>query len=257
MQEITDLDAKASPLTDNRKGVQSVDRAFDLLNAFERSERPLGVKDISLATGMTPSQVHHYLVSLTRTGAIRQRPEGTYELGVFTLQLGLSALRRLEPVERAVQAARAFRDASGEATFIALWGSHGPTIIRYFEAFQPVTVEIRAGLTMPLLGSATGHVFLTWLREEATADFISQETQEEAKSTRELTREAGLGHVHGALLPRISALSAPVFDRDGRLAFSMTALGWIEAFDDRLDGSLAASLRKAAQSLSTSLGHSN
>ena len=240
--------------TDNRKGVQSVDRAFEILNAFEQSNHPLGIKDIAQLTGMTPSQVHHYLVSLTRAEAIRQRPEGTYELGVFTLQLGLCALRRLEPVECAVQAARAFRDAHGEATFIALWGSHGATIIRYFEGFQPLTVEIRAGLTMPLLTSATGHVFLTWLSESTSAGLIPQSSDLEAIKTKTLTH--GIGHVHGELLPRISALSVPAFDSDGRLAFSITTLGWIDAFDDTIDGALANKLREAGKNLSTVLGYS-
>lgn len=250
------MDSLKSKGADNRKGVQSVDRAFEILKAFEQSERPLGVKDIARITGMAPSQVHHYLVSLTRVESIRQRPEGTYELGTFTLQLGLSALRRLEPVECAVQAARAFRDAHGGATFIALWGSHGATIIRYFEGFQPLTVEIRAGLTMPLLNSATGHVFLTWLNESVTSALIPQHDDLDLERIRAETHAAGLGHVHGALLPRISALSAPVFDADGHLAFSITTLGWIESFDDSLEGPLANKLREASLALSSTLGHS-
>ena len=242
--------------TDNRKGVQSVDRAFEILRAFEQSERPLGVKDIAQVTGMASPQVHHYLVSLSRSESIRQRPDGTYELGAFTLQLGLSALRRLEPVECAVQAARAFRDTHGTATFIALWGSHGATIIRYFEGFQPLTVEIRAGLVMPLLSSATGHVFLSWLNDSVTSTLIPQHNELDVEEIRGNTIAAGLGCVRGALLPRISALSAPVFDADGHLAFSLTTLGWIEVFDESLDGELANHLREAARDLSSTLGYS-
>lgn len=241
---------------DNRKGVQSVDRAFEILKAFERSEKSLGVTDIARITGMAPSQVHHYLVSLTRVESIRQRPDGTYELGTFTLQLGLSALRRLEPVECAVQAARAFRDTHGGATFIALWGSHGATIIRYFEGIQPLTVEVRAGLVMPLLTSATGHVFLTWLNDNVTSKLLPQQTEFDLDAIRTNTREAGLGRVQGTLLPRISALSAPIFDADGHLAFSITTLGWNEAFDDSLDGVLANELREAGLRVSLTLGHS-
>jgi DNA-binding IclR family transcriptional regulator len=200
---------------DNRKGVQSVERAFDILRAFEESEKPLGVKDIAELAGMTASQAHHYLVSMTRSGAIAQRPDGQYELGIFTLQLGLSALRRLEPVERAVQAARDFRDETGEATFIALWGTHGPTIIRYFEGFNPVTVETRAGTVLPMIGTAAGHVFLTWLNENITASLIPAHHNVDIDQLKAETRSAGLGHVSGVILPRISALSAPAFDRDG------------------------------------------
>lgn len=255
MKKQVETQADSLSPTDNRKGVQSVDRAFEVLRAFEQSERPLGVKDIASLAGMTASQAHHYLVSMTRAGAIAQRPDGLYELGVFTLQLGLAALRRLDPVECTVQAARALRDATGEATFVALWGSHGATIIRYFEGFKPVTVETRAGTVLPLLGTATGRVFLTWLNEGLTADLLPDTGDYDVEQIKTQTRESGLGHIHGDLLPRIAALSAPVFDRDGDLAFSLSTLGWIGDFDDSLDGPLARKLRSAGREVSAALGY--
>lgn len=237
-----------------RKGVQSVDRAFEILRAFDRNEQSLGVKEIAAETGMAPSQVHHYLVSLVRSGAVRQLQNGTYALGTFMLQAGLSALRRLDPVERTLQAARAFRDETQEATFVSLWGGHGATIIRFFEGVKPVTVAIRTGGTMPLLGSATGHVFLTWL---PSARLMLESTESDSlnlETIQQKTQEAGLGHVNGLLLPSIAALSAPVFDRDNMLAFSLTTMGWASEFDHSLDGSLANKLREAAKNLSLDLG---
>lgn len=255
MKTLAEPPAAPTSPTDTRKGVQSVERAFEILRAFEKSERPLSVKDIAERAGMTASQAHHYLVSLTRAGAIKQRPDGLYELGVFTLQLGLAALRHLDPVQCAVDAARAFRDETGEATFVSLWGSHGATIIRYFEGFKPVTVETRAGTVLPLLGTATGRVFLTWMNESVTAEMVRDEDADEVNRIRIETRQAGLGHVHGQLLPRIAALSTPVFDRDGELAFSIAALGWIGDFDDTLDGALAQKLRATGHEVSAALGH--
>lgn len=254
MEETKNIESSGA-ITDARKGVQSVDRAFEVLRVFEHSERPLSVKDIADKTGMASPQVHHYLVSLTRSGVIQQRPKGTYELGVFALQLGLCALRRLEPIELAIEAGREFRDANGESTFISLWGSHGATIIRYFDGFMPVAVEIRTGFTMPLMESATGHVFLTWLDDKATADMVIPSNVFNPKEIKIATKKAGLGHVHGDLLPRISALSAPVFDRDGQLAFAITTLGWIGNFDDSLDGALANKLRDTSKKLSKALGY--
>ncbi|NVK72043.1 MAG: IclR family transcriptional regulator [Oceanospirillaceae bacterium] len=252
--ENTKVVETSDSVTDVRKGVQSVDRAFDILQVFQHSERPLSVKDIAHVTGMASPQVHHYLVSLTRSGVIQQRSGGNYELGEFALHLGLCALRRLEPVELAVEAGREFRDNTGESTFISLWGSHGATIIRYFDGFNPVSVEVRTGFTMPLIESATGHVFLTWLDDKLTKDLITPNSDFDLEEVKLATKQAGLGHVHGDLLPRISALSAPVFDRDGQLAFSITTLGWIDTFDDSLDGSLANKLRDTSKKLSNALG---
>lgn len=255
MTKQTDILSAPPSATDDRKGVQSVDRAFDLLRVFERSGRPLGVKDIADVTAMTPSQVHHYLVSLTRAKAISQRPDGLYELGAFSLQLGLTALRRLDPIQRAVDAAKAFRDATGEVTIISVWGTHGPTVVRQFEGVQSVCIDVRVGQTLPLIGSATGHVFLSWLSAQATQPFIAADKKPSVAAVQTATHKAGLGHVQGAMSSLVASLAAPAFDSEGQLAFCLTTLGWVDKFDGALDGATAVHLKKSAAALSAALGH--
>jgi len=46
---------------DARKGVQSVEQAFDILRVFEKSDRALAIKDIADALDMQASKIHHYL----------------------------------------------------------------------------------------------------------------------------------------------------------------------------------------------------
>ena len=249
-----------APADDTRKGVQSVDQAFSLLQVLEGADRALAVKEISELVGMPSPKTHHYLVSLVRAGVVRQTSEGRYELGVFALQLGLSALRKLDPVERSAEKARQLRDASEESVFITIWGSHGPTIIRYFEGYRPVTVEVRAGLVLPLVTSATGRVFLTWGNASPVSAVLDTDAIPPELCTdtiRDRTRRDGVGCVEGELLPRIASLSAPVFDRDGRLSLALTTLGWIGEFDTNLQGDTAQSLLRYAGELSAELGFSD
>jgi len=251
------LDAR--PESDTRKGVQSVEHAFSLLQIFTQAQAPLAVKEIAEMSGMPSSKVHHYLVSLVRVDAIRQTHDGNYELGSFALHLGLAALRRLEPIEIAVTAARKLRQQTGETTFIAVWGSFGPTIIRYFEGVHAVTVEVRTGNVLPLTTSATGKVFLTWgadgLHESAlTTENTDKKTIKQITSD---TKAAGLGKVSGDLLPRIASLSAPVFDQDGRLALAITQLGWTGEFDESENGKVATALKIQAEQLSFELGYNS
>jgi len=241
---------------DTRKGVQSVEHAFSLLEIFQSANKSIAIKELAEKSGMPASKVHHYLVSLVRCGVVQQTTEGNYDLGSFALQLGLSALHRLEPIELAEKSARRLRDKTGETTFISVWGSHGPTIIRYFEGVQPVTVEVRAGHVLPLATSATGKVFVAWGSEYLTDQILTHE-QIDQKRIREIGKEAlkmRLGRVEGELLPRISALAAPVFDMDGQLALVMTQLGWTGEFDCALDGRIATALARACQQLSVDLG---
>ena len=234
-----------------------MDLAFTILHSLEASDRPLALKELTERLGMSAPKVHHYLVSLVRSEVLRQTDDRRYDLGPFALHLGLSALRRLDPVERGIEAARALRDETGDAVFVAIWGSHGPTIIRYFEGGQLVSVEMRAGLVLPLVASATGRVFLTWgnaasiepvLKKEPLAlKVILDDVVEETLAQR-------LGRADGSMLPKIAALSAPVFDRDGRLALALTCLGWVGEFDLNVEGPVAAALKRHAATLSSALG---
>jgi len=243
--------------TDTRKGVQSVEHAFSLLQVFVQSEKPLAIKEIAESSGMPASKVHHYLVSLVRVGAVQQMANGAYCLGAFALHMGLAAVRRLEPVELAAAAASKLRDATGEAAFISVWGNYGPVSVRYFEGFQPVTVEIRVGNVLPLAISATGKVFVTWGADSQIAPVLSREkiSTEQRAVIRSDTLQSGLGQVDGELLPRIASLAAPVFDHDGRLALVITQLGWSGEFDLAPDGKIARALTECAARLSVQLGY--
>lgn len=78
---------------DDRKGIQSVEYAFRILQVMQAAAGPLAIKDISAALGEQPSKIHHYLVSLSRAGVVAQRQVSErYVLGDVALQLGLAAL---------------------------------------------------------------------------------------------------------------------------------------------------------------------
>lgn len=61
---------------DDRKGIQSVEFAFLVLQVLQKATRAMGIKEIADALAVPPSKVHHYLVSLARTGVVAQRHDG-------------------------------------------------------------------------------------------------------------------------------------------------------------------------------------
>ncbi|MEL6793332.1 MAG: IclR family transcriptional regulator [Pseudomonadota bacterium] len=246
--------AHAEPSIDERKGVQSVDRAFEILAVLEAATAPMGVAEIASTLDSSPSKIHHYLVSLIRCGVLRQTARGKYDLGPGALSLGLSALSRLDTVERTSEAAEALRDQLGEAVFVAVWGNRGPTIIRYFEGFRPLTVEARAGLVLPVLTSATGRVFLAWGNAAQVEPLAESEASSDIERTRAATLEAGLGFVDGDLLPRIASLAGPVFSYNSDLSLAITVLGWSGDFDHDPSGPVGTALRKTCEGLSVEFG---
>ena len=126
---------------DDRKGVQSVDRAFEILAVMQTSNAPMSVADIAAAIESSPSKVHHYLVSLVRCQALRQTARGLYDLGPATLSLGLSALSRLDTVERTCEVAESLRDQLGGAVFVSVWGNRHFAHTRHRLSFGDATIE--------------------------------------------------------------------------------------------------------------------
>lgn len=241
---------------DSRQGVQSVEVTLRVLIAVADGPGPRALKDISATAGLAPSSAHRHLITLVRTGMVEQNSAtGRYELGARMMELGLKALSRRDPVRLAGDALEELRDQVGHSVFLAIWASHGPTIVRWEEGIHPVTVNVRVGSVLPLMRSATGRVFLGWLPPTITAPILKSEraNSKDVERLRKTTRERGLGAVEGDLLPGVASLSAPVFDHRGQVVAAISTLGAQGVFESDASGGLAKKLKKTADDLSRRL----
>ena len=243
------------------KGIQSIELGFRLLDALERSRSPLSLSELSRETGLSPSKARNYLVSLKRIALVQQDGvTGRYDLGPGALRLGLTALRRLEPIDLAYAEMRRALPTIGATLFLSVWGNVGPVIVRWLEGPEPVTVEVRSGSVLPVLRSATGRVFLAYLPASKTEAVIeaeagaSNDKPVDQRQLRTTVRDEGLGRVDGDLLPGISGLAAPILDHEDRLRAVVTAIGKRGQLDLSANGRLAAELRALTRRVTHAIG---
>jgi len=248
-----------------QRGVAAVEVAAAILDALRTAPAPLGVTAIAHACGLAPSRVHHYLVSLLRTGLVR-KDESRYSLGPFAIRMGLTAVDRLDVQHFSAPFLQDLSARTQEASFFSIWSSQGPVIVRWQQGSRPLTVYARLGVAMPLIGSATGQVFTAWGPSSPVADIVAAELRRlppqqrgaERKAVQRRTEDArhhGCGVTRGGMLPEVSAVAAPVFDRNARLAGALTVLGLRRSFDPSPDGDAARAVRRVARQLSAKLGH--
>src|SRR5258708_32313745 len=57
-----------------RKGIQSIEIGFRILDFIVKAGRPVPLRDIAAGTGLPASNVQFYLASLTHSGPARQCP---------------------------------------------------------------------------------------------------------------------------------------------------------------------------------------
>ena len=210
-----------------RQGIQSIEVGSKVLLALEGGRGPLTLSEVAERSGMHPSKVHRYLVSLVRVGlASRDVSTGLYDLGPAARHLGVEALRRTDAVSTASAYAVELRDETGHTVHVAVWGDAGPLIVRWDTGAHALPITVRVGSTLPLLDSAVGHVFLTYLPKRTTSEVLR--TQQRQSETRTLhraevdaivegVREARFGRVLNQMIFGIAALAAPVFAADGAL----------------------------------------
>jgi len=261
--------AAAAPMEKNRRGIQSIEIGSALLLELARHVRPIALKDLARAAGMTAGKAHPYLVSFLKVGFVTQNEAGHYELGPLALQLGLARLQRLDPVKEASVFIEALATETGQSVAVAVWGNLGPTIVRLEEPIEPLHVNLRTGTVMSLANTATGRLFAAYLPPKVVERMLKDElvrqgvhgstqppmTPEAVEAALSETRRQGLSRSLGQPIPGIDALCAPVFDSEGHLVLGLLVMGPAATFDSDWDGSVARPLRRCAREVSLRLGY--
>lgn len=252
------------------RGIQSIEVGGELLRALAKSGEPMMLRDLAREAGMTPAKAHPYLASFSRIGLIEQdETTGRYEIGALALELGLISLRRVSGVRIAQPKIAALASQIGHAVSLAVWGTHGPTVVQLEEPGQPVHIVMRAGSVMALLETATGRAFAAFLPEKTInaalesgldrqgVGYNPKRAVKGAKVAEMLAevRKHGLARALGDPLPGVNAFSAPVFDHAGHVALVITAMGPEGTFDARWDSPIAHALRDCAAGISKRLGY--
>lgn len=247
-----------SEVDDERLGIQSVEIAAEILRAIADAGGSLHLRDISSITGMHRGKVHRYITSLTRSGLLSKEPDtGAYVVGPLSITLGLTGLRRLDPLRIAYRELPGLSEQANETAVIAIWGEMGATVVALRESGRHITLNMPVGSILPVRTSAMGQIFEAFLSHEITAEAIEREavsnTQTAENNLNEI-RQRRMAHVKGSFQPGINALAAPIFDRDQNLCLVVGLVGRQETLAADWQSPAALKLRNFADRISAELG---
>ncbi len=256
-----------------RRGIQSLEIGFRIIDALVQSGGSLPLKAIAARVDLPATNVHNYLVSLLRVGMVRQEDDTNhYRIGPYGLKIGIACLEQFDLFGVARPELAALAEQTGYTVFLGVWGNHGPTIVYRLDGPRSHGVfELRIGSVLPLLSSALGRVFLAWLPPHATDELLAADLatprrraglegrdwptdREAARALADEVRRQGMSRCRSALLSDFTALSAPVLDHAGSVVAAVTVMGPIGDFDADFAGPIAARIRAAAATISAQAG---
>ena len=231
---------------------------------LQNADGPLALKDLSAQSDLDPSGAHRYLASFVRCGLVRQEADSRYDFGPLALQIGLAAMRRIEPVQLAEQALPELVAETGYTALLAVWSNRGPTVVRWQRSREPLVTNLGLGSVLPISRSAAGTVLVAFLPQAVTAEALAAEARRESIDREAFERAVeraqdppGLRRQHGDPGPpprrarsctgtATRSPRSPSFPRTASSRASHPAAVTLRNLCDRLSKDFGANLKAAA-----------
>lgn len=253
-----------------RAGSSTLLMGIELLKTIARMPDPASLSDIARHVGWPVSRVHRYVTTLVKTGLLSySQRTGRYGLGTAAVEIGAAAMSKTDALQIASDIMRELTAYTSLVSVLAVWGSHGPTVVRWEVGRLEAAIHVREGINLSLVTTAAGQIFLAFLEPHEIAAELERDVQAwnskapptkhytkvKVKALRDAVRKRGLARAVGMRNTIVAALSAPVFNREG-LVMSLTLTGIQGSFDNSFDGEPARHLRETADKISMLLGGS-
>ncbi len=235
-KKTTSKPPRKSSAAQGRKGIQSVEVGVRVVDALAGAADALPLGEVGKLAGVSSSQAHRYLTSFAKSGLVYQDPaSGHYGLGPQALRWGISAMTKTDTVEVSARALDALCERLDLTGLLCVWGDRGPTCVRMRRSKLLLGTDLGLGSVFPVLTSATGHVFLAYLPQGMTRDFVQDEANAALRQGRtadthavqamcQQVRANGLAQELSHYVDRVSAMAAPIFDYQGDVTAVITLL---------------------------------
>lgn len=153
------------------KGVQSVDRALDVLEALVVAGGAVGVTDVARRVGLPQGTTHRLLLALADRGYVRREADRKYAVGLAAMRLGDAAYRGLGVLAR--DHLRSLVELTGETANLAVL--EGSAMMYAAQSPSPHTLRIFAevGRRVPVHSTAVGKATLAAMPEPEAQALIA------------------------------------------------------------------------------------
>lgn len=247
-------------------GVQSLGRAFAILEEVARHREGIGLAELSKRVGLHNSTAFHLAKTMVSLGYIRQLKETKrYRIGRPLFALAAGALDEMEMVSLATPVLETLTEETGESSHFAVRIGDAVTVIARTSGSGVFQLTNRVGVVRPAYCTALGKVLLAALRDDqlerylARAPFstLTPKTIAEAGALRreiDEVRRAGIAFDDGEFDAEVRCIAVPVRDFTGLVIGALGISGPVWRLSMQVLQSRAKHVRRAAESLSNEFG---
>ncbi|MGI6037147.1 MAG: IclR family transcriptional regulator [Limnochordia bacterium] len=249
--------------------VRSVDRAMQILTAFNQERTELSLTELVDLLGLSKSTLHRLIGTLTHWRCLELNPRsGKYRLGLRLHELGSLAILARGLLTEAEPYLKELVNIHGETASISVLDGGETVIVDKYESQAALRLTSQIGRRSPAYASASGKVLLAYqppkIQEEIIAGIVWQPFTSRTITDPDLLKEQlvqvkarGYAIDDEEYQEELICIGAPVFDHSGSAVAALVISGLAPRVRQKGVDGIAATLMQFGRQISRSLGYQN
>lgn len=247
-------------------GVQSIGRAFSILEEVARKRDGIGLAELSKRVGLHNSTTFHLVKTMVSLGYIRQLKDSKrYRIGRPLFALAASALDEMEMVSMATPVLEDLSRETGESSHFATRMSDAVVVMARTPGPGAFQLTDRVGVVRPAYCTALGKIILAALRDDQLERYLervelkpltAKTIMEPERIRREIAevRRSGIAFDDGEFNEEVRCAAMPVRDFSGQVVGAIGISGPVWRLSLQALQGKARKLEQAAKRLSEAFG---
>lgn len=237
--------------------IQSLQTGFSIIELISSKDRPLRLVEIQKETGITMSNLHKYLNTLTHLGILqRDKETNMYQLGYKLIHYGMRAIGHNDLLEQITPFLKEISAHTFCTVTFSVWTQNGPVIAKIWNSNHSLNIGVQLGSIMPPY-SSIGKTFTVFLDKEQIKEWLEQDWDVQFQLEEEefeSIKQHKIAFAQEPLVPSVSSASIPIFGFKEDLLGVITVVGFTDTVPHNHTSEISQQLMNYQKEISRKFG---
>jgi len=245
--------------------IQSIDRAFDILELLVEKGSSMGVTEISERTKLHKSTVYRLLATLRYRGYVKKDNHEKYKIGFKLFELGSSVINNIDLRSDAKPFLRELMNISEETVHLGVLDDNQVVYIDKVESENTIRMYSKIGRRNHASSTSLGKVILAYsdrevvdkvIREEGLKKLTENTITDEEQFKKHLAKVRSQGYAidNEEQEYGIRCIAGPIFDHTGEVIAAFSISGPTMRMTKEKVESLKPVIKEYSKKISESFG---
>ena len=245
--------------------VRAIERALQILDAFDPRHPDLGLTEIAQRVGLHKATTHRIVATLLNSGYLDKCPDGQkYRLGLHLAGLGSLVTSQMNVRRDSLPYMQKLCEKYKEACDLCILDDGEVLYVEVLRSNHALNIAAAVGQRLPLHCTASGKIFLAHMAPEQIDKYLIPPLK--AFTTHTITSIPELQEQFAEILKDgyamddeelevgIRAISAPVFDQEGKVVAAVSVPSPVSRMSEKRLSEIASGLLETAAECSRRQG---